>query len=402
VSGAIGDLVELELDRPAHGGFCVGRFEGQVVFTRHGIPGERVRAEITEIGSGGRFLRADVVEVLEASPDRRDPVCPHAQPGGCGGCDWQHVAIERQRSMKAEIVREQMIRVGRMSADDPLLTRLAVEPCGDDADGFGYRTRMDFVADHRGRLGLRAARSHEVIPLRSCPLAVDAISEDEAMRQPWLANATVRFAAAADGVAVMPEGAPPITVHEMVGDAGFDVSADGFWQVHRNAPAVFTQIAAEMLEPAAGDFLVDLFGGVGLFARVLGAKLGAGGRVVLVEADARASRLARRNLRSLPQAQVVAERVDRWLRQRTITHADLVVLDPPRAGAGKDIMTSVLRLRPRRVLYVACDPASLARDVALARDLGYRLAQLRAVDAFPQTQHVETFALFVADDGDAA
>lgn len=395
MSGEIGDVVELLLDRPAHGGFCVGRFDGRVVFARHGIPGERVRAEITDIGQGGRFLRADVIEVIEASPDRRQPACPYSGPGACGGCDWQHVTIERQRSMKAEIVREQMIRVGRLSVDDPLLTALVVEPCGDDATGLHYRTRMDFVADARGRLGLRATRSHEVIALTECPIAVDAINHDEAMQTPWLAGGTLRMAAAADGVAVIPHGATPTTVRERVFDAGFDVAADGFWQVHRNAPESFTALAAEMLEPREGDFLLDLFGGVGLFARILGAKLGAGGRVLLVESDSRASRLAKRNLRSLPQAVVVAARVDRWLRQGSVTHADLVVLDPPRTGAGKDVISDVLRLRPRRVLYVACDPASLARDVALAGERGYRLAQLRVLDAFPQTQHIETFALFV-------
>lgn len=395
MSGEIGDVVELLLERPAHGGFCVGRFDGRVVFARHGIPGERVRAEITDIGQGARFLRADVIEVLEASADRRQPACPHSGPGACGGCDWQHVTIDRQRAMKAEIVREQMIRVGRMAADDPLLTDLVVEPCGDDVDGLHYRTRMDFIADARGRLGLRATRSHEVIALAECPIAVDAINHDEAMQTPWLAGGTLRMAAATDGVAVIPQGATPTTVRERVFTAGFDVAADGFWQVHRNAPEAFTALAEELLSPREGDFLLDLFGGVGLFARILGAKLGAGGRVVLVESDSRAARLAKRNLRSLPQAVVVAERVDRWLRQRSLTRVDLVVLDPPRAGAGKDVITAVLRLRPRRVLYVACDPASLARDVALAAERGYRLAQLRALDAFPQTQHIETFALFV-------
>jgi tRNA/tmRNA/rRNA uracil-C5-methylase (TrmA/RlmC/RlmD family) len=273
-----------------------------------------------------------------------------------------------------------------------------VEACGDDHEGLHYRTRMDFVADPRGRLGLRATRSHEVIALAECPIAVSAINQDEAMQTPWLAGGTLRMAAATDGVAVIPQGATPTTVRERVFTAGFDVAADGFWQVHRNAPEAFTSLAEAMLQPREGDFLLDLFGGVGLFARILGAQLGAGGRVVLVESDSRASRLAKRNLRSLPQAVVVAERVDRWLRQRSVTHADLVVLDPPRAGAGRDVITALLRLRPRRVLYVACDPASLARDVAFARDAGYRLAQLRALDAFPQTQHIETFALFVPAD----
>lgn len=384
--------VEVLLERPAHGGASVARHEGQVIFVRHGIPGERARVRITQIGPKQRFVRADVVEVTQASQDRVQPRCAHAGPGGCGGCDWQHVSLDRQRGLKAEIIREQLERLGGIDRTDPLLTDLVVEPCGDD-DGFGYRTRMDFVADARGRLGLRASRSHEVIPLRSCPIAVSEINDAEALRQPWRPDRTVRFASTADGVIVTPEDAEAPTVHERLDDAMLDVAADGFWQVHRNAPQVFTTIAREMLAATPGEFLLDLYGGAGLFARALASTLGAGGRIALVESDRRAGRLARRNLRDVPNADVIVARTDHWLAERSLRHVDLVVLDPPRTGAGRSVMSEVLRLTPRRVLYVACDPASLGRDVAIAAESGYRLTGLRAVDAFPQTAHVETFAL---------
>ncbi len=389
---AVGDEVDVLLERPAHGGASVGRFEGQVVFVRHGIPGERVRVTVTEVGPKARFVRADVIRVDEPSDDRVEPRCPHAVPGGCGGCDWQHVALPRQRTMKAEIVREQLVRLGGMDAHDPLVSGLVVESCGED-DGFGYRTRMDFVADPRGRLGLRAARSHEVIALRGCPLAVDAINDADDLRRPWGAGGTVRFASTADGVIVTPEEAEAPTAHEIVDGERFDVAADGFWQVHRNAARVFTDIALHLLQPRAGEFLLDLYGGAGLFARMLAPTLGPGGRILLVESDRRAGRLARRNLRHLPNADVVVERTDRWLTGRQLSRTDLVILDPPRAGAGATVMAEVLRLRPRRVLYVACDPSSLARDIATARSHGYVPTALRSVDAFPQTAHIETFAL---------
>ncbi len=395
----IADEVTLHLDRPAHGGFCVGRVDGQVVFARYGVPGEDVRVTVTEIGSGGKFVRADVIEVLSASPDRVQPRCAHAHPSGCGGCDWQHVSIGRQRAIKAEVIREQLVRVGKLPVDHPLLTALTVNACGDDADGFGYRTRMDFVGDKRGRLGLRSARSHDVVPTQGCPLAVSAINEDEAMIDPWRVGGIVRMAAASDGVAVVPEDAATVTVRERVGGAAFAVAAEGFWQVHRNAPLEFTRLAEEMLAPKPGEFLLDLFAGVGLFARMLAPVLGAGGRVIAVESNQQAARFARRNLRDFENSSVVAERVDRWLRESNVRSVDLVVMDPPRSGAAKDVMYSVLRLKPRRVLYVACDPSSLARDVAIAEDLGYSLSQLEAIDSFPQTSHVETFALFEPSNG---
>lgn len=390
---AIGDVIDVHLDRPAHGGYSVGRHDGQVVFVRLGIPGETVRAEITEIGSGGRFVRAEAQSVIAASPDRVTPRCPLATPGGCGGCDWQHVAIARQRTIKAEIVREQLVRVGKCDPADPLLTMLTVHPCGDDTSGFNYRTRMDFVADDRGRLGLRAARSHDVIPVQSCPLADADINASEAFHQPWGAGATIRVTHAHSGVVTVAEGQIAPTVTERVGDVGYEVSATGFWQVHRNAPTVFTELALELLQPHAGEFLLDLYAGVGLFAKALGGELGAGGRMVLVESDRAAAKFAKRNVRDLPHTEVVVERVDRWFAGSRLTKVDLVVLDPPRSGAGKQVVESVLRLRPRKVLYVACDPASLARDVAIARDRNYRLSRLEAVDAFPHTAHVETFAL---------
>lgn len=393
----VSDVIDVDLERPAHGGYSVGRVDGQVVFVRLGVPGERVRATVTEVGPGGRFVRAEVDSVLSASPDRVEPRCRHAVPGGCGGCDWQHVALSRQRAIKADIVREQLIRVGKCDPNDPLLQALTVQPCGDDEDGFGYRTRMDFVADPRGRLGLRAARSHDVIALPGCPLATSSINTSEALHQPWGAGTSVRIADADTGLAVVPDAADAITVKQHVGEMTFDVLATGFWQVHRNAPEVFTALARELLAPRPGELLLDLYGGVGLFAGVLGHKLGAGGKTILVEGDRSAARLAKRNLRTLDHVEIHAERVDQWLRQTRIRHVDIVVMDPPRAGAGKAVIEGVLRMRPRSLLYVACDPASLARDVAFARECDYRLTGLRAVDAFPHTSHIETFALFQAE-----
>lgn len=389
----LGDVVDVRLDRPAHGGYSVGRVDGQVVFVRLGIPGELVRANITDVGSGGRFLRAEVETVLEASADRVVPVCPHAVPSGCGGCDWQHVNVHRQREMKAEIVREQLIRVGKCDPADPVLTSLQVEPCGDDDSGFGYRTRMDFVADGRGRLGLRSARSHDVIALRRCPLAVDRINDSEALHQPWAVDADVRVTAAHSGTVVTPSGADPVVVTEHVNDRTFEVQSTGFWQVHRNAAAVFSSLARTMLDPRPGEFLLDLYGGVGLFAGTLAPLLGAGGRTVVVEGDRNAARMAKRNLRGIAHVDVQAASVEQWVRRTPITKVDVVVLDPPRAGAGKQVMAGILRMRPRRLLYVACDPASLARDVEFARTCDYRLTALRAIDAFPHTAHIESFAL---------
>lgn len=390
---AVGDRVVISLERAAHGGTCVGRHEGQVVFARLGIPGETVEVEITEIGPKQRFARGEVLEVKVASPDRVVPACDHAVAYGCGGCDWQHVALPRQREIKRGIIVEQLQRLGGLPAEHPALAGLQVQACGDDETGLQYRTRMDFVGDARGRLGLRAARSHDVLNVQPCPLAVPAISESDEIRRPWAAGGAVRFAASAHGVTVVPEGVRDEIVVERVAGHTFSVGARGFWQAHRNAPETFVALAAELLAPRPGESVLDLYGGVGLFAKPLAAAVGVGGRVVCVEADKDAARLARRNLKDYPHAEVVGERVDRWLQQTPLRRVDCIVLDPPRTGAGPEVLRRLLRLQPRAVLYVACDPAALGRDLAEIGASGYELTTLRAVDAFPQTAHVETFAL---------
>ncbi|HEY6935445.1 MAG TPA: TRAM domain-containing protein [Marmoricola sp.] len=347
----------------AHGGHFVARTaEGQVVFVRHALPGERVRVEVTE--DDGRFLRADAVEVLEASPHRVVAPCPLARPGGCGGCDFQHVAPDHQRELKAAVVREQLQRLARL---DRTVEVEAVPPV------LHWRSRMQYVPLPDGRRGLRKHRSHEVIPVAECLIAAPDAREPH-------------------------EG---VLVEHVVCASGahaFEVAAAGFWQVHPAAPATLVDAVTGMLQPRSGERSLDLYAGVGLFSAFLAGH----GPVVAVEGDRLAASYAERNLAGAPDARVVHGRVDQVL-QRGLGPTsgrdrrpgfDLVVLDPPRAGARRKVVDAVARLRPRAVAYVACDPAALARDVAYFAEAGYGLRELRAFDLFPMTHHVECVALF--------
>jgi tRNA/tmRNA/rRNA uracil-C5-methylase (TrmA/RlmC/RlmD family) len=333
----------------AHGGHFVARTpEGQVVFVRHALPGETVRVEVTE--DDGRFLRADAVEVLSASPHRVPAPCPLARPGGCGGCDFQHVDPAFQRSLKAAVVREQLQRLAGL---DRPVTVEEVPPI------LRWRTRMQYVELPDGRRGLRKHRSHDVVPVDDCLIAApDARSE------------------------------PGGTVVEQVGAHSFEVAADGFWQVHPAAPAVLVEAVLGLLRPRAGERSLDLYAGVGLFSAFLAEH----GPVVAVEGDRRAASYAEGNLAGL-DARVVHGPVDRVLRRGLDGGFDLVVLDPPRVGARRKVVDAVADLAPRAVGYVACDPAALARDVAYFAERGYDLAGLRAFDIFPMTHHVECVAL---------
>lgn len=408
-AGETGRELELEVERVAHGGHCVARHEGRVVFVRHTLPGERVRAVVTGQGGGGRFLRADAVEVLRAAPGRVERPCPYAGPGRCGGCDWQHADPVRQRQLKAAVVREQLQRLAGLDLD------VVVEPVPGDRDGLRWRTRVEFAVDAGGRAGLRRHRSHDVVPLEDCLIATEDVVGTGVLRRTWSGERSVDVVAPSVGepvVVPVPSGersAPTVRERVVVNrpdgpwQGELEVAARGFWQVHPGAAATFVAAVLDGLEPAPGERAVDLYSGVGLFAVALSDLLGPDGAVLAVEGDRTAVRHARRNVAGRPGAPVEVRqgRVDRVLRplvRQGIT-ADLVVLDPPRTGAGRDVVRDVAALRPRRVAYVACDPAALARDLGHAGAEGYRVVSVRAFDAFPMTHHVECVAVLerVAD-----
>ncbi|MFI7589233.1 class I SAM-dependent RNA methyltransferase [Spongisporangium articulatum] len=413
------ELLELRVERVAHGGHCVARHEGRVVFVRHALPGELVRARLTEAPADKSFWRADAVDVLEPAPGRVEPRCPYAGPGRCGGCDWQHADLATQRELKAAVVAEQLQRLAGIERD------VTVEPVPGDDHGLGWRTRVGFAVDDVGRVGLRAHRSHDVVPVEHCPIAhegVDALGLGE-QRLPGLA--TVEATSAPEGALVVlqpraakvrhpkvPEGTGVLVregrgtrqlkgrtwVREEVVVAGrprsYRVTGGGFWQVHPGAAQTFLDAVLEAADPQPGERCWDLYSGVGLFAVALGEAVGVTGSVVAVEGDERATADARRNVHDLPQVRCVAGSVAREV-PRLGDAVDVVVLDPPRTGAGPAVVESVLRADPRVVVYVACDPAALARDLATATAAGYRLAGLRAFDAFPMTHHVECVATLV-------
>lgn len=402
--GEAGRELLLEVERVAHGGHCVARHEGRVVFVRHTLPGERVRAVVTGQGGGGRYLRADAVEVLRAAPGRVPRPCPYAGPGRCGGCDWQHADLATQRRLKADVVREQLQRLAGLDLD------VVVEPVPGDREGLRWRTRVEFAVDGEGRAGLRQHRSHDVVPLDDCLIATEEVVGTGVLDRDWAGERAVDVIAPSAGepvVVPVPSGertAPAVRERVVVprpdGDPWqreLEVAARGFWQVHPGAAATFVAAVLDGLEPVRGERAVDLYSGVGVFATALSDALGRDGAVLAVEGDRVAVRHARRNVAGLPGAPVEVRqgRVDRVLRplvRQGIT-ADLVVLDPPRTGAGRDVVRDVAALDPRRIAYVACDPAALARDVAAAREVGLELVGLRVLDAFPMTHHVECLAL---------
>jgi tRNA/tmRNA/rRNA uracil-C5-methylase (TrmA/RlmC/RlmD family) len=395
----VGEQLLLDVGAVAHGGHFVARHEGRVVFVRHALPGERVRARVTEGDEGSKFLRADAVAVLDASPDRVEPPCPFAGPGRCGGCDFQHVSLEAQRRLKADVVAEQLRRLARLDVD------VVVEPVPGDDTGLGWRTRVQFAVDDGGRAGLRRHRSDRVEPVDRCRIAHPGLPEATTRR--WPGRESVEAIVSAAGEAMLVETALDGTVsgnaqvlHEEAAGRAFEVTGSGFWQVHPGAAEVLVRAVLGALEPRPGERALDLYSGVGLFSAFLAAHVGSSGSVVAVESDPAAVADAARNLAGLSNVEPVVDRVERALRRGRLGDAcDLVVLDPPRVGARREVVEGIVALAPRAVAYVACDPGALARDVATFAEQGYRLVRLRAFDLFPMTHHVECVAL-LAPEGD--
>lgn len=366
----VGDEVELLLGDIAQGGHCVARLNGQVVFVRGGLPGERVVVRLSSVGS--RFCRGEVVAVRDASDDRVRPPCPIA--GDCGGCDFQHVAAAAQRELKRRVVAGLLAHTAGFAWDGKVEE---VPPT------LGWRTRMRYHATPDGRAGLRGHRSHEIVtlPAGGCRIADPAI----AAPPDGFAGELIAAATASGPVFARRGESRPVLREEAVG-RGWAVAVDGFWQSHRAAPEVLVRAVLDGLRPRPGERALDLYCGVGLFA---GALADAGCRVIGIEGAKAAVVQARGNV---PEGRFEPGPVDRVLRRGGI-RADLVVLDPPRAGAGVQVMALIAGLRPRSIAYVSCDPATLARDLATVAAHGYRVASLRAFDLFPMTHHVELLAV---------
>ncbi|HEU0256941.1 MAG TPA: class I SAM-dependent RNA methyltransferase [Microbacteriaceae bacterium] len=425
-AGEPGDIIELEPSNPAHGGEFVARYEGRVVFVSDAIDGERVEARLVDTTHDG-FWRAQTVRVLKPSPYRRAHVWPEAglerDPSARpGGAEYGHIALPYQRALKGRVVGEALSRLAGLER----VVEVAPAPGDDAAGGLAWRTKVRLHAGPRG-FGPYAGRSHRVVEVGSLPLAVPEVAQ--AAPLPGRGEADERLAGARavdvvadDGAAVLAYRRGPATgrrrprarekwhtlpaghavVRRRVAGHSFEVHAAGFWQVHRRAAGVlFDAVTAALgdLDPSAAH--LDLYGGVGLFAAALAAKTGPDGTITSVESADEATRHARHNLARWPRVAAVGAPVEPYLArlgrvasadERARLAAGVVVLDPPRSGAGKAVVGHLVRIAPARVVYVACDPVALARDLGYFRAAGFEVEEVRAFDLFPHTHHVEAVA----------
>lgn len=452
-------ILELTVGPVAHGGHCVARHEGRVIFVRHAIPGERIRARLSENDAESKFWRADTVEVLEASQDRVEHFWPAADAliaasrgtAPIGGAEFGHISRGGQLALKRAVVAEQLKRLGGLTESqiDSLLEAGVEDVDVDGSDeqqaGLAWRTRVSFAVDSSGKLGMHAFRSHDILPVTSMPLADERVNElglwdidftgiervdvvtpaasEEILvllapkagaSEKAAGLAIKRVARAISANAKQPSvlrwdpktGQTSVIVgrgwvKERVATAEFRVSGDGFWQIHRRAPEVLSASAMEFLHSSGveltGAHVADLYAGAGLFTAPLARAVGSDGSVLSVEGYPSTSRDARKNLHAATQVRIVQGKVERVLGTKDqggkLPRFEAVVLDPPRAGAGKGVVKQIVNGGAKAVVYVACDPAAFARDVKYFNNAGWEIEKLRAFDLYPHTHHVETVAL---------
>jgi len=387
-----GDLVQVTIEKVAHGGHFIARHDGAVIFVRHAIPGEDCTIQITSTGSS--FNRADVVSVETPSEFRVEAPCRFANRNGCGGCDFQHISVDHQRSLKSDVIAEQFSRIAKMNL------RVEVEEVGESTH---WRTRAIATTDRNGKLGFYKSRSHSIAPVADCIICIESMNFSEIASRDFKGDVRVEISASNTGersIALAPtrgeekarltEG--PAVLNENVSERSLEVSQESFWQSHKNAPEVLTQVVLDFAQLKIGEHVLDLYGGVGLFSAAFIDAVGPTGHVDLIEGSKVATADAARNFAAYSNITIATGDVAKLMPR--ITAADVVVLDPPRDGAGKEAVAQIARLAPRAIVYVACDPAALARDTAYLADHSYSLVKVRAFDLFPMTHHIECVALY--------
>lgn len=384
----VGDRVEVEIGPIANGGHFVARHNGQVIFVRHAIEGEIAVVEITSISS--RLARGDAISIVKASKDRITPICKFSGPGNCGGCDFLHIDIQKQYELKAQVVRELFGRIAKMEIDFEMRS---VAP----QDGLHWRTRVDFAVSQGGKIGFYSARSNDVIEIDKCLAVVDSINSLDIFERSWRGDDRVEVAATSTGQVSVSRGGRTIEgqsqLIENVGNLKYQLNPATFWQGHKMAAEILVERVLESGEFKAGDMVLDLYGGSGLFAKAILTKYPSIAKLNLIESNEKATSDARKNLAEFGKlVSIHTGRVEQWLSQ--LKRADVVVIDPPRSGTGDLVNKLLIGLNPRKIVYVSCDPASLARDGAQLVSAGYKLGHIIGYDLFPNTQHIECVATF--------
>lgn len=381
----IGDVLDVTIEKIVPRGLGIAFVEDATVFVSLSAPGDRLRVRIARVKKNTLF--ANVLDIISASPLRTEPACEYY--GKCGGCDMQHIKYDAQLAAKAEIVRDCLVRLGKVDADPEIEMISSPLP-------FAYRSRARWQLDRKSqRIGYFRKESHSVIDVTACPIITPGLDSGfQFLRNSidWAAVSSdpSEVDAASDGQRISlfskARTEPTAELSVTIGGFTYQYSAETFFQANRS-------MIERLIDAAVGGYsgknALDLYCGVGLFSVPLAGHFS---RVTAVEENRSAAKFAKSNVVSSGQenVKVVNKSVERYMADSTFGPLDLIVLDPPRSGVANGVIESVIKARPANISYISCEPSILARDLRVLLDAGYTIEKVTALDMFPQTHHIET------------
>ena len=387
MSLTIGDIITLDVGSIANGGHFVGKHKNQIVFVRHSITGEKVNVKITAVNS--KFAFGDAIEILKKSKDRVNPPCKYAHPKGCGGCDFQHIDPIAQLNLKKIVIQDQFKQIAKIEINPDVISENSLS-------GLNWRTRLNLAISENKQLGLRAHRSKKVVEIDECLIAIKEINKLEIFKKKWENDDNIRISYSSENDINISQLGKNISgsnkLREVVGDNKYYISPQSFWQSHKNAPHILLKQVLKLANIKEGERVCDLYGGVGLFTLPISKILRENGEVHLVEMDRGCVKDANEMFAGIKNIFIHHGKVEQKL--GGIKKIDTIILDPPRNGVSKQVINQMIEKKPKSIIYVSCNPSTLARDTKILLDNKYELNHIVGLDLFPMTHHIECIASF--------
>ena len=387
MSLVIGEILTLDIGNIANGGHFVARHDNQIIFVRHAISGETAKVKVTAINS--RFAFGDAVEILKPSKDRISPPCKYSHPEGCGGCDFQHINYNVQSDLKKEVLKDQFKRITKIDILPEIIT-------ANPFNGLHWRSRLNLAISENKKVGLRAHKSNNVIEIDECLIALKEINKSDIFIANWDSKENLNISCSSTNQINISQFNKsiigPDKLTENVDKNEYTISPKSFWQSHINAPSLLLQQVIKDADIQQDQIVCDLYGGVGLFTLPISKLIGKNGQIHLIEM----------NDTCIEDANIMFEHIDNiYIHHGTVEQKlgsvkkiDTIILDPPRNGVSKQVINQIIEKKPNTIIYVSCNPSTLARDSKILLDNKYSLSNIVGFDLFPMTHHIESVAAF--------
>ena len=387
MSLVIGEILTLDIGNIANGGHFVARHDNQIIFVRHAISGEKVKVKVTAINS--RFAFGDAVEILKPSKDRISPPCKYSHPEGCGGCDFQHINYDVQSDLKKEVIKDQFKRITKIDISPEIIT-------ANPSNGLHWRSRLNLAISENKKVGLRAHKSNNVIEIDECLIALKEINKSDIFSANWDSKENLNISCSSTNQINISQFNKsiigPDKLTENVDKNEYTISPKSFWQSHINAPSLLLQQVIKDADIQHDQIVCDLYGGVGLFTLPISKLIGKNGQIHLIEM----------NDTCIEDANIMFEHIDNiYIHHGTVEQKlgsvkkiDTIILDPPRNGVSKQVINQMIEKKPNTIIYVSCNPSTIARDSKILLDNKYSLSNIVGLDLFPMTHHLESVASF--------